>query len=82
MHRPAGRCTLMCLGSTPIVVHQPSQTGIRRVTVHRHGRDEILGLAHSDYDLILFLEAMGRSWLAGHGEAAACRPSDKPPGAG
>ncbi|MGP3637501.1 hypothetical protein ACTU45_29875 [Streptomyces sp. 24-1644] len=47
------------MGSAPIVVHQPSRTGGRRVTVHRHGRDEILGLAHSDHDLILFLEAVG-----------------------
>ncbi|MEU9983790.1 hypothetical protein [Streptomyces sp. NPDC050856] len=47
------------MGSAPIVVHQPSETGGRRVTVHRHGRDEILGLAHSDHDLIVFLEAAG-----------------------
>ncbi|MFF3247401.1 hypothetical protein ACFYWY_27610 [Streptomyces sp. NPDC002870] len=29
------------------------------MTVSRHGRDEILGLAHSDHDLIVFLEATG-----------------------
>ncbi|MEV6781685.1 hypothetical protein [Streptomyces sp. NPDC051098] len=28
-------------------------------TLHRHGRDEILGLAHSDHDLVVFLEAAG-----------------------
>jgi len=27
----------------------------------RHGRDEILGLAHSDHDLVVFLEAAGVS---------------------
>ncbi|WP_125262051.1 hypothetical protein [Streptomyces alboflavus] len=32
----------------PIVVHRPSPSGGRRVTV----RDEIAGLAHSDGDLI------------------------------
>jgi hypothetical protein len=43
----------------PIVVHRPSAPGGRRVTVRRNGRDEILGLAHSDHDLIVFLEATG-----------------------
>ncbi|MFD5573634.1 hypothetical protein [Streptomyces cadmiisoli] len=42
-----------------IVVHGLSSTGGRRVTVHRHGRDEILGTAYSDHDLIVFLEAAG-----------------------
>ncbi|MEU0784617.1 hypothetical protein ABZ341_23935 [Streptomyces sp. NPDC006173] len=45
--------------SAPIVVHRPSRTGGRRVTVHGHGRDEILGTAYSDHDLIVFLEAAG-----------------------
>ncbi|MFD9419766.1 hypothetical protein ACFWC9_34420 [Streptomyces goshikiensis] len=27
--------------------------------MHREGREEILGLAHSDRDLIMFLEAVG-----------------------
>ncbi|MFB7553033.1 hypothetical protein [Streptomyces sp. NPDC056154] len=27
--------------------------------VHRYGRDEILGLAHSDHGLVVFLEAAG-----------------------
>jgi hypothetical protein len=40
-------------------VHRPSQAGGRRVTLFRHGQDEILGLAHSDHDLIVFLEAAG-----------------------
>ncbi|MER7983532.1 hypothetical protein [Streptomyces sp. NPDC095817] len=43
----------------PIVVHQPSPSGGRRVTVHRHGRDEILGTAYSDHDLVVFLAASG-----------------------
>ncbi|MGW1887233.1 hypothetical protein [Streptomyces sp. NPDC001970] len=29
------------------------------MTVHRAGHDEILGLAHSDHDLIVCLEAAG-----------------------
>ncbi|WP_274562429.1 hypothetical protein [Streptomyces spiramyceticus] len=45
--------------SAPIVVHRPSANGGRRVTVHRHGRDEILGTAYSDHDLVVFLEAAG-----------------------
>ncbi|MEV5204219.1 hypothetical protein [Streptomyces sp. NPDC053720] len=45
--------------SAPIVVHRPSLSGGRRVTVNRHGRDEILGLAHSDHDLVVFLETAG-----------------------
>ncbi|MFJ4908528.1 hypothetical protein ACIQCR_16890 [Streptomyces sp. NPDC093249] len=45
--------------SAPITVHRPSPSGGRRVTVHRAGRDEILGLAHSDHDLAVFLEAAG-----------------------
>jgi hypothetical protein len=39
----------------PIVVHRPSETGGRRVTV----RDRIIGLAHSDHDLVVFLEGAG-----------------------
>ncbi|NEB32848.1 hypothetical protein G3I62_27790 [Streptomyces sp. SID14446] len=45
--------------SAPVVVHRPSISGGRRVSVHRHGRDEILGTAYSDYDLVVFLEAAG-----------------------
>ncbi|MFJ2262998.1 hypothetical protein ACIOKD_32630 [Streptomyces sp. NPDC087844] len=44
-----------------IVVHRPAVSGGRRVSVHRDGRAEILGLAHSDNDLIVFLEAAGLS---------------------
>jgi len=47
------------VSSAPIVVHRLSKTGGRRVTMDRHGRDEILGLAHSDHDLVVFLEAAG-----------------------
>jgi hypothetical protein len=39
----------------PIVVHRPSPTGGRRVTV----RGEILGLAYDDWDLIEFLRGAG-----------------------
>jgi hypothetical protein len=45
--------------SAPIVVHRPSDSGGRRVTVHSSGRDEILGTAYSDHDLVVFLEGAG-----------------------
>ncbi len=41
------------------VVHRASPTGGRRVTVRRHGYDEILGTAYSDHDLVVFLEHVG-----------------------
>ncbi|MEU1042118.1 hypothetical protein ACFYP4_15455 [Streptomyces sp. NPDC005551] len=47
------------MANAMIVVHRPSRSGGRRVSVHRDGRDEDLGLAHSDHDLIVFLEAAG-----------------------
>lgn len=47
------------VSSAPILVHRPSRTGGRRVTVHRHGGDEILGTAYSDHDLVVFLESAG-----------------------
>ncbi|MCX4579005.1 hypothetical protein OHB41_38640 [Streptomyces sp. NBC_01571] len=47
--------------SAPIVVHRPSISGGRRVTVHRHGQDLVLGTAHSDHDLVVFLEGAGVS---------------------
>ncbi|MEV6161999.1 hypothetical protein AB0L71_08740 [Streptomyces sp. NPDC052052] len=47
------------MGSAPITVHRPLASGGRRVTVHRRGRDEMLGLAQSDRDLVVFLEAAG-----------------------
>ncbi|MEW1569878.1 hypothetical protein AB0454_44110 [Streptomyces sp. NPDC093509] len=49
------------MSSVPIVVHRPSLSGGRRVSVHGHGRDEILGTAYSDHDLVVFLEAVGIS---------------------
>ncbi|QKW47695.1 hypothetical protein [Streptomyces microflavus] len=39
----------------PIVVHRPSATGGRRVTV----RGRILGLAYSGHDLVVFLADAG-----------------------
>ncbi|MCX4512360.1 MULTISPECIES: hypothetical protein [unclassified Streptomyces] len=39
----------------PIVVHRPSPSGGRRVTV----RGEILGLAHDDREVIEFLRRAG-----------------------
>ncbi|MYS71522.1 hypothetical protein GTY88_13970 [Streptomyces sp. SID5926] len=45
--------------SAPIVVHRPFPSGGRRVTVHNSGRDEILGTACSDHDLVVFLEGVG-----------------------
>ncbi|MFC8878030.1 hypothetical protein [Streptomyces ardesiacus] len=47
------------MSHAPIVVHRPSISGGRRVSVHRHGRDEILGAACSDHDLVVFLEGAG-----------------------
>ncbi|MEU0059804.1 hypothetical protein [Streptomyces sp. NPDC006334] len=40
--------------SAPIVAHRPSLSGGRKVTVHSGGRDEILGTAYSDQDLVVF----------------------------
>ncbi|MFJ9968885.1 type 1 glutamine amidotransferase family protein [Streptomyces avermitilis] len=45
--------------SAPIVVHRPSLSGGRKVTVHSSDRDEILGTAYSDHDLVVFLEGAG-----------------------
>jgi len=47
------------MAGAPIVVHRLSPSGGRRVTVRRDGREEILGLAYSDHDLIVFLEQAG-----------------------
>ncbi|MGW1129879.1 hypothetical protein [Streptomyces sp. NPDC002526] len=41
--------------SAPIVIHRPSATGGRRVTI----RGEIAGLAHTDPDVIEFLRRAG-----------------------
>ncbi|MER7350947.1 hypothetical protein ABT390_36690 [Streptomyces aurantiacus] len=43
------------MADAPIVVHRPSPTGGRRVTA----RGQILGLAHSDEDLVEFLRRAG-----------------------
>ncbi|MCZ4125566.1 hypothetical protein [Streptomyces sp. H39-S7] len=45
--------------SAPIVVHQPSISGGRRVTVHSNSGSEILGTAYSDHDLVVFLQGAG-----------------------
>jgi hypothetical protein len=50
---------LEAVSNVPIVVHPPSRSGGRRVTVHSHGRDTIPGTAYSDHDLVVFLEAAG-----------------------
>ncbi|MGW6535466.1 hypothetical protein ACWGBV_01625 [Streptomyces sp. NPDC055051] len=47
------------MNATPITVHRPSPSGGRRVTAHRHGHDEILGVAYSDGDLVVFLDRAG-----------------------
>ncbi|MEU0370617.1 hypothetical protein ABZ070_10190 [Streptomyces sp. NPDC006283] len=47
------------MNGAPIVVHRLSPSGGRRVTVRRGERDEILGLAHNDYDVVVFLEQAG-----------------------
>ncbi|MFK4122468.1 hypothetical protein [Streptomyces longwoodensis] len=47
------------MSSVPITVHRPSASGGRRATVHRHGREQVLGTAHSDHDLVVFLESAG-----------------------
>lgn len=51
--------TLGGVTSAPIIVHRLTGTGGRRVTVHRQGRDEVLGTAYSDHDLVVFLEGAG-----------------------
>ncbi|GAA0319110.1 hypothetical protein GCM10010302_67830 [Streptomyces polychromogenes] len=39
----------------PIVVHRVSPSGGRRVSLRARGRETVLGLAHSDPDVIEFL---------------------------
>lgn len=41
--------------SAPIVIHRPSPTGGRRVTI----RGQIAGLAHDDHDVVEFLRRAG-----------------------
>ncbi|MEU3185380.1 hypothetical protein ABZ707_14420 [Streptomyces sp. NPDC006923] len=43
------------MDAVPIVVHRPSPSGGRRVTV----RGQIVGLAHDDRDLVEFLRRAG-----------------------
>ncbi|WUM04414.1 hypothetical protein OHB16_00315 [Streptomyces sp. NBC_00334] len=47
------------MSGVPIVVHRPSVSGGRRATVHRDGRDEFLGTAYSDHDVVMFIEEAG-----------------------
>ncbi|MER5748053.1 hypothetical protein ABT097_32885 [Streptomyces sp. NPDC002225] len=47
------------MSSAPIVVHRPSSAGGRRVTAHSSGREERLGTAFSDHDLVVLLEGAG-----------------------
>ncbi|MEV7238695.1 hypothetical protein ACWD6R_36105 [Streptomyces sp. NPDC005151] len=47
------------MATPPIIVHAPTPSGARLVTVHINGRDERLGLAHSDRDIIVFLADAG-----------------------
>ncbi|MEU1129613.1 hypothetical protein ABZ383_07065 [Streptomyces sp. NPDC005900] len=67
-------------GAVLIVVHPPSTSGRRRVTARR----DILGLAHSDADVVEFLRRVGLpggeqllvdpawvSWRGGRGHEAA-----------
>ncbi|MET8288543.1 MULTISPECIES: hypothetical protein [Streptomyces] len=44
--------------SAPVVVSEPPLAAGRTVTMRRCGRDEILGTARSDRDLMVFLEAV------------------------
>ena len=41
--------------AAPIVIHRPSPTGGRRVTIH----GQIAGLAYDDHDVIEFLRRAG-----------------------
>ncbi|WP_329043476.1 hypothetical protein OHT61_32185 (plasmid) [Streptomyces sp. NBC_00178] len=41
--------------SVPIVIHRPSVTGGRRVTI----QGQIVGLAHDDHDVVEFLRRAG-----------------------
>ncbi|MFB6772680.1 hypothetical protein [Streptomyces sp. NPDC056337] len=45
--------------SAPVVVHRPSGSGGREVTLRRDGHDVFLGTAHSDHDLVVFLQNAG-----------------------
>ncbi|MEU0127173.1 MULTISPECIES: hypothetical protein [unclassified Streptomyces] len=45
--------------NAPIVIHSPNPSGGRLVTVHINGREERLGIAHNDQELIAFLADAG-----------------------
>ncbi|MEU4173286.1 hypothetical protein AB0F46_41415 [Streptomyces sp. NPDC026665] len=47
------------MGNAPVVVHRPSNTGGRKVTLRSQGHNATLGTAHSDHDLVVFLGAAG-----------------------
>lgn len=47
------------MATPPIVIHAPLPSGGRPVTVHINGRDEQLGIAHSDQDLVTLLADAG-----------------------
>ncbi|MEV0579796.1 MULTISPECIES: hypothetical protein [unclassified Streptomyces] len=47
------------MATPPIVIHRPAPSGARLVTVQIGGREERLGLAHSDHDVIVFLADAG-----------------------
>ncbi|MEN8655559.1 hypothetical protein ABCR94_34545 [Streptomyces sp. 21So2-11] len=51
------------MGGAPIVVRRPSASGGRPVSMRCDGGDKVLGLglAHSDHDLVVFLETAGVS---------------------
>ncbi|WP_134655095.1 hypothetical protein [Streptomyces sp. H23] len=42
-----------------ILVGRPCASGGRRVTLRSGGGERVLGLAHSDHDVVVFLEAAG-----------------------
>jgi hypothetical protein len=46
-----------------IVVGRPCASGGRMVFLRRGGQENVLGLAHSDHDLVVFLEAVGIATL-------------------
>ncbi|GAB7032133.1 hypothetical protein JCM4914_35940 [Streptomyces platensis subsp. malvinus] len=68
------------MGSAPIVVHRPSASGGRRVSVRHSDRTETLGTAFSDHDLCVFIEKAGMtdpgavmddpSWVEWEGDQA------------
>ncbi|WP_455355423.1 hypothetical protein [Streptomyces sp. SYSU K217416] len=45
--------------NAPVVVHRPSPSGGRKVTLRRDGHEVFLGTAHSVHDLVVFLQNAG-----------------------